>query len=88
MAGRDWLVGFQKLNQIALRGAEVTSMNTATAFNKVEVYRFFELFQQVMEKHNIPPRNIYNVDETGISTVQEPGKVLAAKGQKRLGSMT
>lgn len=88
LAGRDWLIAFQKRNQISIRKAEATSLNRATAFNKEEVNRFYELLQQVNEKNNFSPRNIYNVDETGISTVQDPGKVLAAKGQKRVGSMT
>ncbi|CAK1553308.1 unnamed protein product [Leptosia nina] len=34
------------------------------------------------------PENIYNCDEIGISTVREPKKVLAAKRQKRVGSIT
>jgi hypothetical protein len=31
---------------------------------------------------------IYNVDETGISTVQKPNKVIAKKGKKQVGSIT
>ncbi|XP_018574455.1 jerky protein homolog [Anoplophora glabripennis] len=58
------------------------------AFNKTEISLFFELLGQLMEKHRFVAKNIYNCDETGISTVQTPGKILAAKGQKRVGSIT
>ncbi|CAH2097255.1 unnamed protein product [Euphydryas editha] len=43
---------------------------------------------KLMEKHKFLPKNIYNCDETGISTVQTPGKILATKGQKKVGSIT
>lgn len=41
-----------------------------------------------MSKYNFPPNQIYNVDETGISTVQDPGTIVATKGKKRVGSVT
>ncbi|CAH4028318.1 unnamed protein product [Pieris brassicae] len=88
MAGRDWLHAFMARNNISIRKAEATSINRITAFNKTEVSLFFELLGQLMEKHRFVAKNIYNCDETGISTVQTPGKILAAKGQKRVGSIT
>jgi hypothetical protein len=43
----------------------------------------------VHEKHGpFPPHRIYNVDETGLSTVRVPPKIVAPKGTKQLGSMT
>ena len=75
-------------NNISIRKPEATSINRITAFNKTEVNLFFGLLGQLMEKHKFVAKNIYNCDETGISTVQTPGKILAAKGQKRVGSIT
>ncbi|CAH4034246.1 unnamed protein product [Pieris brassicae] len=86
MAGRDWLHAFMARNNISIRKPEATSINRITAFNKTEVSLFFEL--QLMKKHRFVAKNIYNCDETGISRVQTPGKILAAKGQKRVGSIT
>lgn len=40
-----------------------------------------------MDKYKFTPNNIYNCTETGISTVQDPGKILAPKGMKRVGSI-
>ena len=42
-----------------------------------------------MQRYNFHPNNIYNVDETGITTVQgKPSRVLALKGRKQVGSVT
>ncbi|XP_052739730.1 uncharacterized protein LOC112049361 [Bicyclus anynana] len=88
MAGKDWLMGFMKRNNLSNRKAEGTSLNRATAFNKDEVGLFFKLLGELMEKYKFLPRNIYNVDETGFSFVQDPGKIVTEKGQKRVGSIT
>jgi hypothetical protein len=43
----------------------------------------------VHEKHGpFPPHRIYNVDETGLSTVHVPPKILTPTGIKQLCSMT
>lgn len=88
MAGRDWLEGFLKRNGISIRKPEATSINRVTAFNKTEVSLFYKNLEKLMETYKFTPKNIYNCDETGISTVQDPGKILAPKGQKRVGSLT
>ena len=41
-----------------------------------------------METDHFPPHRIFNVDETGISHVQKPEKILAAKGTKQVGNLT
>lgn len=88
MAGRDWLKGFRQRNGISVRKPEATSINRITAFNKTEVSLFYSNLETLMTKYKFTPKNIYNCDETGISTVQDPGKILAPKGEKRVGSIT
>lgn len=89
MAGPDWLEGFLKRNpMISVRKPEATSIHRIQGFNKEEVDRFFNNLEIVFGKYKFEPSQIYNVDETGISTVQEPEKILAKKGQKRVGSIT
>uniref|UniRef100_A0A2A4J4D1 Ig-like domain-containing protein n=1 Tax=Heliothis virescens TaxID=7102 RepID=A0A2A4J4D1_HELVI len=88
LAGKDWLKGFIKRNHLSIRKAQGMSLNRATAFNKNEVGMFFKLLTELMDKYKFLPRNIWNVDETGISAVQDPGKIVAEKGQKRVGSIT
>lgn len=88
-AGDDWLWGFMKRNPtIALRKPEATSINRITAFNKEEVAIFFNNLEQVQAKYNFQVHRIFNIDETGISTVQTPGKILAKKGLRQVGFAT
>lgn len=87
LAGRVWFDGFVTRDNISVRKPEATSINRVTAFNKTEVQRFYKLLEQLMGKYKFLPKNMYNCDETGISTVQDPGKILAATGQKRVGSI-
>ncbi|XP_072395389.1 uncharacterized protein [Diabrotica undecimpunctata] len=41
-----------------------------------------------MSGYKISPANIYNLDETGNSSVHAPPKIIALEGVKQLGSMT
>ena len=88
MAGVDWLRGFLSRHKISLRKPEATSLSRATAFNKEDVDLFYKNLETVMTKFKFSPSRIYNMDETGISTVQKPGKILAPQGQKQVGGIT
>lgn len=87
LAGRDWYEGFlRRFPKISLRSPEATSLNRIQGFNRQEVDLFFENLESVFQKFQFTPDKIFNVDETGITTVQKPGKILAPKGQKQVGS--
>ena len=88
MAGLDWMYGFMDRNKISVRKPEATSIGRAIGFNKDEVNRFFQNLEQAMDKYKFKDTNYWNVDETGITTVQDPGLILAERGQKRVGSIT
>lgn len=89
MAGIDWLGGFLKRNpSLSVRKPEATSLNRVRGFNKTEVNLFFTNLERVMSKYQFPPHKIYNMDESGFTTVHETGKIIGIKGQKRLGSIT
>ncbi|CAH1992931.1 unnamed protein product [Acanthoscelides obtectus] len=40
-----------------------------------------------MEEYHSGPNNIYNVDESALSTVQKPSKIFATKGKKQIGKI-
>lgn len=89
LATEDWLAAFLRRNpDLSLRTPQATSLNRAMNFNRVNVDKFFDNLATVMGRFHIEPQNIYNVDETGITTVQKPVKVIAKKGTKQVGSIT
>ena len=89
MAGRDWLTGFKARHpEISVRKPEATSLARAQAFNKPQVSKFFRVLEETMKTYNINPLRVYNMDESGLNTVQSTQKVLALKGKKQVGSIT
>ncbi|KAG5876853.1 hypothetical protein JTB14_023547 [Gonioctena quinquepunctata] len=86
MAGWDWLKGFGERDpDISLRAPEPTSAARARGFNKPQIMEFFSLLEKVVADDMIQTHKIYNMDESGLNTVQKPHKVFASKGQKNNG---
>ena len=89
-AGRDWLSTFLKRHgdEISIRVPEATSLGRATSFNRHNVEKFFNNLESVLKKHSFDASSIYNMDETGVTTVQAPKKVVVEKGTKQVGKIT
>ncbi|CAK1586780.1 unnamed protein product [Parnassius mnemosyne] len=88
-AGRDWYRGFLERQQtLSLRTPEPTSLARATAFNKHTVAEFFGNLTAVFNKHEFTAERVWNIDETGVTTVHKPSKIIAVKGSKQVGKMT
>lgn len=89
MAGADWFSSFMTRNpSLSIRKPQATSLARATAFNRTTTNEFFDNLSTAMRKHNFAPQNIYNVDETGVTTVQTPNHIVAQKGKKEVGALT
>lgn len=88
-AGKDWFTNFMRRHpNLSIRTPEATSYARAVNFNRVNVGKFFDNFSNLLERYKFEASDIYNVDETGVTTVQKPNKVVAIKGTKQVGAVT
>ena len=84
LAGKEWFRSFIKKYIISCGTSEATSLPRATAFNRYTVNEFFDNLASFMNRYKFTPNRIFNVDETGVTTVQSPKKMLVAKGTSKL----
>lgn len=75
-ASEDWLFGFLKRNpSLALRKPENISVSRVKALNKAAVEIYFTNLRNLYAKYNFLPKDVYNLDESGITTVLDTPKV-------------
>ncbi|KAB0790434.1 hypothetical protein PPYR_15196, partial [Photinus pyralis] len=74
--------------RISLRRPEATSLNRVMASNRKNVNLFYDNLELAFEKYKFLARRIFDVDETGISGVHKPHRILAEKGRKQVGAIT
>jgi len=89
MAGSDWLRGFLARHPIlSLRSPQGTSVGRAVGFNRPKVNQFFTAYKEVLASHCYSAGDIWNMDETGITNVAKPCKVLSTKGKRQVSKIT
>nr|XP_012563279.1 unnamed protein product [Hydra vulgaris] len=88
-AGVDWFRAFLSRHpELVIRKPEATSIGRMSAFNKYNVNLFYNNLQSLLIKYKFSPNDIWNVDETGVTTVQVPEHVLAKRGERQVASVT
>ena len=74
MAGESWFTKFMRRHQcLSTRKPQATSLHRNSNFNKVNVDSFFEKLVRVYKRNNFQAKDVWNVDETGLVTVQKLG---------------
>ncbi|XP_055526664.1 uncharacterized protein LOC129719192 [Wyeomyia smithii] len=88
-ASFEWYCGFMRRRKcLSVRKAQATSLSRATSFNRHNVGKFFNNLRSIKARYNFEPMEIWNLDETGITTVQNPQNVVAEKGCKQVNKAT
>ena len=87
-AGRQWWAGFKQRYNLSVRSPEPTLIGRATAFNKHVVSEYFSNLAKVMDKRKFTPDRVFNLNETGVTTVQKPKRVVTTTETKNVGSAT
>lgn len=76
MAGYDWIYGYmRRMPELSLRKPENTSLARLEGFNKDAVLLVFKNLASLYERYHFSPKDVYNLDETGIQTVLSTPKV-------------
>ena len=88
LVGKAWLTSFMKRHQLSVQKLEITSQARADAFNKESMDEFCHKLADVMDRYEFEAHEIWNLDETGITTAQDAGDVVATKRVKQVGGIT
>ena len=59
-----------------------------SSFNPTTVNQFFHNLTVVLQHNKFGPGDIWNADETGITTVQKPCRIVTKYGMKQVGFIT
>ena len=90
-AGRGWYEGFMSRHvNLTLRVPQPLSYARAVSGNKDAMDDFFAKLGAIYGRLNLisKPSQIYNADETGVTIVHKPSKVIAQIGRRNVSSLT
>jgi len=89
MAGKEWLRSFMKRNKdLSIRAPEATNISRAVGFYRAQVAIFTNLLKECFQSSKYSAQSIWNVDESGITNVHKPCKIVATKGARQVSKIT
>ena len=81
-ATRDWYYVFMKSHPtLTLKSPEGMSIAGIMAFNRTNVDLFFNVYTEAIDKYGFSPDRIFNLDESSLSTMMKPVKVVCERGK-------
>lgn len=85
-AGRKWVRLFIKRHPaLTFRKPQTLSLARIQGFSKENVGKFFDILKPELQKVKSSAARVFNVDETGVTTVQHKSlKVVALKGKREV----
>ncbi|XP_014785193.1 uncharacterized protein LOC106879946 [Octopus bimaculoides] len=87
--GFDWFSKFMNRNSNhSIRTPESTNLSRTTSFNRTNANKFFGNLTELLDCYKSEGHDIYNCDETSVTTVQRPDRIVAEKGVKQVGTTT
>ena len=90
-AGRAWFDGFKSRHpRLTLRCTQPLSHARASSANCEIISDYFAKLGAVCAKLNLlsKPMQIYNMDETGVTVIHKPGKVVTEVGRRNVWAIT
>lgn len=89
LAGIDWCSSFiSRSGKLSLRKPEATSLARITSFNRSNIDLFFDNLEEIFRENELSGSAIWNLDESGCTTVHEVPRIIAEKGKKQIGQVT
>ena len=90
IAGKKWYYAFMRRHPtLSLRQPENVSIARIRGFNRDSVLHFFDILERIVDENGLNALRIFNVDESGFTTVQKKSpKIVAQKGKHQVGSVS
>ena len=73
---------------LSLRKPEAISLNRVFGLNEDNIKIFFSNLENLLDKYHFEPHQIFNCDESGLSCIHKPLKVISSTGKRCVSSVT
>lgn len=88
-AGKKELLSFLRRHPVLSMRTPQSITPARVSFTSENVVKFFDIYETELKKLNHQAHRVFNVNETGVKTVQHKySKVISLKGKKQIAALT